>query len=127
MAKILLRIYLCPVCNRNLNNHVVKRELCETSLHKTCTKLTQHQYMLIRRQHIVYHSPSCCEVFPFQNISGEECIFEHYSVEQNCDIHTLVDKCSHFNVNLFKYSDDKTFGFENDIDPNNNSYNNKIA
>ena len=42
------------------------------------------------------------------------------------DIHALVDKCAHFNVNLLKYSDDKTFGFENDIDPNN-FYNNKIA
>ena len=30
----------------------------------------------------------------------------------------LVDECSHFNVNLFKYSDDKMFGFENDIDTN---------
>ena len=30
-------------------------------------------------------------------------------------------------MNLFKYSDDKTFGFENDIDPDNNFYNYKIA
>ena len=35
-------------------------------------------------------------------------------------IHTLADKCSHFNVNLLKYSDNKTIGFENDIDPDNN-------
>ena len=33
----------------------------------------------------------------------------------------------HFNVNLFKYSDDKMFGFENDVDPDNNFYNNKFA
>ena len=38
-------------------------------------------------------------------------------------MHTLVYKCSHFNMNLFKYSDDKTFGFENDIDSDNNFYN----
>ena len=30
-------------------------------------------------------------------------------------------------MNLFKYSDDKTFGFENDTDSDNNFYNNKIA
>ena len=78
--------------------------------------------MLIRRQHIIYHCPSCCEVFPFQNISDDDCIFENSSVEKNVDIHTLVDKCSHFNVNLFKYSDGKTFCFENDIDPDNNFY-----
>ena len=54
-----------------------------------------------------------------------ECIFENYSAEQNVDIHTLVDKCSHFNVNFFKYFDDKTFGFENDIDSDNNFYKKK--
>ena len=109
MAKTLLKTDLCPDCNRNLNNNLVKCELCETSLYKTCAKLTQHQYniMLICRKHIVYQSPSCCEVFPFQNISDDECIFEHFSVDNFFYIHTLVDKCSHFNVNLFKYSDDK--------------------
>ena len=108
------------VCNRYLNNHIVKCELCETSLHKTCAKITQHQYMLIHRKHIVYHCHSCCEIFPFQNISDDECIFENSSVEKKVDSHALVDKYSHFNVNLFKYSDDKTFGFESDIDPDNN-------
>ena len=37
-------------------------------------------------------------------------------------IHTLVDQCSHFIVYLFKYSDDKTFGFENDNELHNNFY-----
>ena len=60
-------------------------------------------------------------------IMNDECILENSSVEQNVDIHTLIDKCSHLNVNLFKYSDNKTFGFENDIDPDNKFYNNKIC
>ena len=51
-----------------------------------------------------------CEVFPFQNIrDDDECIFENSSGEQIVYIDTLVDKCSHFNVNLFKYSDKKFF------------------
>ena len=36
MDKTLLKTNSFPVCNRNFNNHVVKCELCETSLHKTC-------------------------------------------------------------------------------------------
>ena len=44
---------------------------------------------------------SCRQVFPFQNISDDECIFENSSVEIFFYIHTLVDT---FNVNLF---DDK--------------------
>ena len=30
-------------------------------------------------------------------------------------------------MNLFKYSDNKTFGFENDIDTDNSFYNKQIA
>ena len=51
-------------------------------------------------------------------------MFENSSVEDNYDLYELIDNCSQFNFNSFKYSDYNPHDFENDIDPENNFYNN---
>ena len=58
------------------------------------------------------------EVFPFQEISGDEFVYENSSVEDVYDHYMLMDNCSQFNLNSFNYSDCSPHNFGNDIDPN---------
>ena len=58
------------------------------------------------------------KILVMMNIISENCL-----IEENYDIYKLVDKCSHFHLNSFKYSAYDTLQFENDIDPVNNLYN----
>ena len=67
---------------------------------------------------------ACCEVFPFQEISDDEFVYENSSVEDTYDHYKLMDKCSQFNLNSFNYLDCSSHNFGNDIDPNKNFYNN---
>ena len=64
------------------------------------------------------------ELFPFQEISDDEFVYENYSVEDIYDHYKLMDKCSQFNLNSFNYSDCSPHNFGNDIDPNKHFYNN---
>ena len=57
---------------------------------------------------------SCCEVFPFQEISDDEFVYENSSVENTYDHYKLMDKCSQFNLNSFNYSDCSPHNFGND-------------
>ena len=91
--------------------------------HKRCAKITQ-QFRLILSKNINYRCTSCCEVFPFQNISNDEIIFENSSVEDNYEIYKLMDNCSQFKFNSFKYSDYNPYDFKNDTDPEHNFYTN---
>ena len=98
--------------------------LCEAVYHKRCVKITQEQFRLIRCKNVNYLCTSCCEDFPFQNVSDDEFVFENSSVEDNYDLYKLIDNCSQFNFNSFKYSDYNPHDFDNDIDPENYFYNN---
>ena len=51
-------------------------------------------------------------------------MFENSSVEDNYDRYKLIDNCSQYNFNSFKFSDYNPHDFENDIYPGNNFYNN---
>jgi len=75
-------------------------------------------------KNINYLCISCCEVFPFQEISDDEFVYENCSVEDTYDQYILMDKCSQFNLNSFHYSDWSPHNFGNDIDPNTHLYNN---
>ena len=44
------------------------------------------------------------EVFPFQEISDDELVYENYYVGDTYDHYKLMDKCSQFNLNSFNYS-----------------------
>jgi len=71
-----------------------------------------------------YFSTSCGEVFPFQEISDNELVYENSSVEETYETYKLMDICSKFNLNSLNYSDCSPHNFGNDIDPNKNFYNN---
>ena len=75
----------------------------------------------------IYCCPTCCEVFPFEDISDDELIFENSPIEQDYQINKLVDICSQFEFSSSNYSDYNSFDFENDIDPANNFYNNSTS
>ena len=124
MANARIQLDSCLRCNQILHNYAVKCELCEAFFHKRCAKITSQQFRLIRCKNINYRCTSCYEVFPFQNISDDEIIFENSSVEVNYDIYKLMDNCSQFNLDSFKYSDYNPYDFGNDIDPENYFYNN---
>ena len=111
------------VCNELLTNDVITScELCEAVFHKSCKKMTKQQSLYCKDRS--YYCLSCCTVFPFQNISDDEFTFENFSVEDNYDLYKLIDNCLQFDINSFKYSDFNPCGFEKDIDPDTNFYNN---
>ena len=124
MANTQIKLDSCPICNQTLNSYAIKCDLCEAVYHKRCAKITQEQFRLIRCKNVNYHCTSCCEVFSFQNVSDDKFVFENSSVEDNYDLYKLIDNCSQFNFNSFKYLDYNPHDFENDIDPENNFYNN---
>ena len=67
------------------------------------------------------------EVFPFEDMSDDELIFENSPIEQDYHIYKLVDICSQFEFSSSNYSDYNSFDFENDIDPATNFYNNSTS
>ena len=71
-----------------------------------------------------YFSISGGEVFPFQEISDNELVYENSSVEETYETYKLMDICSKFNLNSLNYSNCSPHNFGNDIDPNKNVYNN---
>ena len=111
MANTRIQLDSCLRCNQILHNYAVKCELCEAFFHKRCAKITSQQFRLNRCKNINYRCTSCYEVFPFQNISDDEIIFENSSVEVNYDIYKLMDNCSQFNFDSFKYSDYNPYDF----------------
>ena len=71
-----------------------------------------------------YLSISHGEVFPFQEISDNELVYENSSIEETYETYKLMDICSKFNLNSLNYSDCNPHNFGNDIDPDKNVYNN---
>ena len=83
--------------------------------------------MLMLRKNLIYRCPTCCEVFPFEDMSDNELIFANSPIEQDHKIDKLVDICPQFEFSSSNYYDCNSFGFENYIDPANNVYNNSTS
>ena len=66
MSNSQIKLYSCQIYNQILKNIAVKCDLC---------------YLCI----------SCCEVFPFQEISDNEFVYENSSVEDTYDHYNLMD------------------------------------
>ena len=101
----------------NTKNIAIKCDMCEAVFHKCFANLTQQKLRLIHCKNINYLCISCCEVFPFQEISDGEFVYENSSVEDNYDHYKLMDKCSQFNLNSFNYSYSSPHNFGNDTGP----------
>ena len=71
-----------------------------------------------------YISISGGEVFPFQEISDNELVYENSSVEETYETYKLMDICSKFNLNSLNYSNCSPHNFRNDIDQKKKIYNN---
>ena len=90
MPNNLIRLDSCQVCNQILTNIAVKCDLCAAVFHKRAN-LTQQQLRLIHCKNINYLCISCCKVFPFQEISDDEFVYENCSVEDTYDHYKLMD------------------------------------
>ena len=75
-ANTQIKLHSCLICNQILKNIAVKCGLCEAVFHKRCANVTQQQLRLIHCKNINYLYISCCKVFPFQEISDYELVYE---------------------------------------------------
>ena len=123
MPNTQIKLDSCQICNQILKHIAVKCYLCEAVFHKRCANLTQ-ELRLIHCKNINYLCISCCEVFPFHEISDDEIVYENSSVEDTYNHYKLMDKCSQCHLNSLNYSDCSPHNFGNDIDPNKHFYNN---
>ena len=81
-----IRLDSCQICNQILKNIAVKCDLCEAVFHKRFANLTQQQ-RLIHYKNINYvNLYACCEMFPFQEISYDEFVYEISSVEDTYEL-----------------------------------------